>query len=102
MGLAARRGTRPDELERRAADNARFWEAFLERPFDPDRVCVQRGPRGVREASAGVVVAQVIEHACEHRSQACAILTALGLEPPDLQAWTYAYDVGLARDTPAS
>jgi uncharacterized damage-inducible protein DinB len=95
---------RPDEspgldaLEQRAEDNASFWEAFLEQPFDPDRTCSQRRPEGIREASAGVVVAQVIEHACEHRSQACSIVTALGLEPPDLQAWAYAYDVGLARD----
>ena len=99
---------RPDEspgldaLELRATDNARFWEAFLEQPFDPDRTCVQRGPQGVREASAGVVLTQVIEHACEHRSQVCSIITVLGLEPPDLQAWAYAYAVGLARDRPAS
>jgi len=98
---------RPDEspglgvLELRATDNARFWEGFVEQPFDPDRTCVQLGPQGNREASAGVVLAQVVEHACEHRSQACAIITALGLEPPDLQAWAYAYAVGLARDRPA-
>jgi uncharacterized damage-inducible protein DinB len=92
-----------DVLELRAADNARFWEAFIEEPFDPDRPCIQQGPQGRgREASAGVVVAQVIEHACEHRSQACSIITAEGLEPPDLQAWAYAYDVGLARDLPAT
>lgn len=99
---------RPDEspgldvLEVRAMDNTRFWEAFLEQPFDPDRICIQPGPQGRREASAGVVLAQVIEHACEHRSQACSIITAQGLEPPDLQAWAYAYDVGLARDRPAT
>jgi uncharacterized damage-inducible protein DinB len=98
---------RPDEspgldvLELRAADNARFWEAFLEQPFDPDRTCVQAVPAGTREATAGAVVAQVIAHACEHRGQACSIITALGLEPPDLQAWAYAYDVGLARDRTA-
>lgn len=91
-----------DVLKQRAEDNSRFWEAFLEKPFDPDRTCRQRRPEGIREASAGVVLAQVIEHACEHRSQACSIVTALGLEPPDLQAWAYAYDVGLARDRATS
>lgn len=92
-----------DVLKLRAEDNARFWEAFLEQPFDPDRVCVQPRPQGGgREAAAGVVLAQVIEHACEHRSQACSIITAAGLQPPDLQAWAYAYDLGLARDRPAA
>lgn len=54
--MAAELGGRPDEspgldmLELRSADKARFWEAFLERPFDPDRMCVQHGPRAIRAA----------------------------------------------------
>ena len=101
-------GWRPDEspgldvLVERAEDSARFWESFLERPFDPDRVCTRQGPRGIQEATAGVVLTQVLVHACEHRGQACSIITALGKEPPDLQAWAYAREVGLARFTAAT
>jgi len=31
----------------------------------------------------------VINHATEHREQIKAIMTGLGIEPPDLQGWAY-------------
>ncbi|MCZ7547158.1 MAG: DinB family protein [Anaerolineae bacterium] len=43
-------------------------------------------PRAVPKA---IVLAQVINHATEHREQIKAILTQLGIEPPDLQAWSF-------------
>ncbi|WP_255455587.1 DinB family protein [Microlunatus sp. Gsoil 973] len=58
-------------------------------PFDPERVViVDDGTEGVR---AGVVLAQAINHANHHREQVCAILTGLGIQPPDIQAWAYAW-----------
>lgn len=36
-----------------------------------------------------ILFTQVINHATEHRSQIMAILTQLGIEPPDLQGWAY-------------
>ena len=36
-----------------------------------------------------ILLTQVINHATEHRSQVMAIMTELGLEPPDLQGWQY-------------
>jgi len=33
-----------------------------------------------------------------HREQICSILTALGLEPPDLQVWAYAEATGHSRE----
>lgn len=36
-----------------------------------------------------VVMVQVINHATEHREQISSMLTALGLTPPDLDAWSY-------------
>ena len=36
-----------------------------------------------------VILTQVINHATEHRAQIMAILTQLGIEPPDLSGWAY-------------
>jgi uncharacterized damage-inducible protein DinB len=38
---------------------------------------------------AGLMQAQALTHATEHRSQVMTILTQLGIEPPDLSAWNY-------------
>lgn len=36
-----------------------------------------------------IVLSQVINHATEHRAQVTAIMTQLGIEPPNLQPWEY-------------
>jgi uncharacterized damage-inducible protein DinB len=36
-----------------------------------------------------IILTQVINHATEHRSQVMAIMTQLGIQPPDLQGWQY-------------
>jgi len=42
-----------------------------------------------REVPKTIILTQVINHATEHREQIKAIITQLGIEPPDLQSWTY-------------
>ena len=36
-----------------------------------------------------ILLTQAINHATEHRAQVMVLLTQLGIEPPDLQGWTY-------------
>lgn len=36
-----------------------------------------------------VILTQAINHATEHRAQIMAILTQLGVQPPELDSWTY-------------
>jgi uncharacterized damage-inducible protein DinB len=43
-------------------------------------------PRNVPKT---IILTQIINHATEHREQIKAILTELGIEPPDLQGWAY-------------
>jgi uncharacterized damage-inducible protein DinB len=43
----------------------------------------------LREVPKSIILTQVINHATEHREQVKTILTQLGIEPPDLQSWTY-------------
>ncbi len=43
---------------------------------------------------AGIVLAQTLHHGNVHREQVCNVLTAQGLEPPDLSAWAFGYASG--------
>jgi uncharacterized damage-inducible protein DinB len=37
---------------------------------------------------------QAINHATEHRAQISAIITQLGMEPPDMSGWQYMEEIG--------
>jgi uncharacterized damage-inducible protein DinB/uncharacterized protein YndB with AHSA1/START domain len=45
-----------------------------------------------RDVPKAIILTQVINHATEHRAQITAIMTQLGIEPPDLQSWSYYED----------
>lgn len=42
-----------------------------------------------RHSTVGVVLAQLVHHGNEHRTQATTILGANGIEPPPLSGWGY-------------
>ena len=88
------------ELAPRVDEADRLWQQVLAEPLDADRVLVvDKGENSVR---AGVIVAQALHHGSVHREQICSILTGLGIEPPDLQAWAYGWATGrLWRNDPA-
>lgn len=84
------------ELEARVDETARLWERYLEDPLDAHhKISLDEG---AYEAESFVPVAQALHHANVHREQICSILTALGVEPPDLQVWAYAEATGHARE----
>jgi uncharacterized damage-inducible protein DinB len=107
-GYASRRGDRPDwvenaedttdldELERRAEENAEVWERFLSQPLDATKLIILN--QGAYEAEQSVLVVQALHHGNAHREQISAILTGLGIEPPNVQAWAYAEATGHARE----
>jgi len=107
-GYVSRRGERPawaeneedtadlDELERRADENAEVWEPFLAQPLDATKLILL--DQGAYEAEQRVLVVQALHHGNAHREQICAILTGLGTQPPDIQAWAYAEATGHARE----
>jgi uncharacterized damage-inducible protein DinB len=43
----------------------------------------------LRDVPKTIYLTQVINHATEHRAQIMAILTQLGIQPPDLDSWSY-------------
>ena len=81
---------------------SRLWESFLSRPVDPEAWTIDTEEDGSEcRATAGVIVAQVLYHGNEHRSQVNTILTTLGFEPPDVEAWAYGVAVGRHIERPA-
>ena len=48
----------------------------------------------LRDVPKTILLTQAINHATEHRSQIMTILTQLGIQPPDLDAWTYFDEMG--------
>jgi len=43
----------------------------------------------LREVPKTIILTQVINHATEHRAQIMTIMTQMGIQPPDLDSWTY-------------
>lgn len=43
---------------------------------------------------ASLILLQAINHGTEHRSQIATVLTQLGIEPPEMDGWTYFEDSG--------
>ena len=97
--LARREARDLDEVERRLDELGPAWERFATGEVDPERLHLL--DEGTYEVHAGVTIAQVLHHGNAHREQICAILTGLGIEPPDIQPWAYAPAVGRARILPA-
>jgi uncharacterized damage-inducible protein DinB len=48
-----------------------------------------------RDVPKSIILTQVINHATEHRAQIMAMLTQAGIEPPDLQSWSYFDELGI-------
>lgn len=87
-----------DVLDARVDETARLWEVYLADPLDAQQVLSL--DHGAYEAESFVPIAQALHHGNAHREQICAIITALGMQPPDLQVWTYAEATGHAREVP--
>jgi uncharacterized damage-inducible protein DinB len=90
------------ELTAMAEDMAAYWDELVASEFDPDRVISWTSARsGARtEVRAGMLIAQVLNHGNEHRSQVCTVLTEIGIEPPDLDGWSYGIVSGRFTEDP--
>lgn len=75
-----------DELQRRAEQSGKALIAVAEQR-DLSEILHLDG--GTYDAPAIVVMIQVINHGVDHRSQISTLLTQQGIEPPDLDGWSY-------------
>lgn len=83
-----------EELRDRARSNREHMETLLAGDFDPARMLERRRPKELTIVSAGVLVAQFIHHGSDHRAHIGTILGAHGVEPPDLDVWSYGSTLG--------
>jgi len=51
-------------------------------------------PPGTFRMPASLILLQAVNHGTEHRSQVATILTQLGIQPPEMDGWTYFFDSG--------
>jgi len=91
-----------DELSAMAEDMAAYWDSLIEGDFDPDRLIswTSADSGAHTEVAAGMLIAQLLNHSNEHRSQVCTVLTEIGIEPPDLDGWSYGIVSGRFTETP--
>ena len=54
----------------------------------------ERAGRWLVEYRLASLIVQAITHSTEHRTQISAIITQLGMEPPDMSTWQYMVDIG--------
>jgi uncharacterized damage-inducible protein DinB len=80
------------------------WAALLATDPDPGTpVTRHRDDGSTSTAPLGIRLAQVVHHGTDHRSQICTALTTLGIEPPEIDVWSYAWtDDRLAETEPTA
>jgi uncharacterized damage-inducible protein DinB len=78
------------EIGNEAQRLADGWEQLLKAGVDPaTSVSTIRGTQ-----TAGVILAQAINHGAEHRAHVCTVLGAHGLQPPALDPFAYGEAIG--------
>ena len=76
-----------DELASTAAEIGER-ELVIAASDDPERQIVMDEGKGPR-TTVGVILAQLVHHGNEHRTQVTTILGSNGIEPPPVSAWAY-------------
>ena len=75
---------------------------FAKGEIDGDRIITDtplRRPDQKRfEMNAWVPLTQFVHHGNDHRAQVATTLSAHGIEPPDLQVWPLAMEMGASRE----
>ena len=80
--------------------NGPVWQAVLAEATDPDAgITRHRDDGSTATAPLGIRLAQVVHHGTDHRSQVCTALTALGITPPEIDAWDMALAQGRMTET---
>lgn len=77
------------------------WQWLVAQDLDPDKPYVRlREDGSTSTAPLGVRLAQVIHHGTDHRSQVCTALSTLGIEPPEIDVWAWAWTRDMLSETP--
>lgn len=72
--------------------HAAAWQELLAAELDAEQDVVRHRDDGTdSHAPLGIRLAQALHHGTDHRSQVCTALTALGVTPPEIDVWDYAW-----------
>lgn len=77
------------ELRTRFEAQGRQWEALLDRAAVLDVTMPARGTWPAVPHAEDLLFLLAIQHGNDHRTQVCTVLGALGLEPPEIDGWSY-------------
>jgi uncharacterized damage-inducible protein DinB len=87
-------------LRERAVESGEALIDVAEREVG-DRIITGEHPvRGKYAIPVSTFIAQAVNHATEHRSHVCTVLTQAGIEAPVLDVWTYEQEEGSRRQAP--
>jgi uncharacterized damage-inducible protein DinB len=91
----------PAELRSAMQGHGSAWSAVLADADDPSVVVIAHRDDGTEgHAPLGIRLAQALHHGTDHRSQVCTGLTALGIQPPDIDVWAFGERDGRVFDVP--
>jgi len=80
------------ELRAVMEESGPAWRAVVDRDLDPEEIVVRHRDDGTdSHAPRSIRLAQVLHHGTDHRSQVCTALTSLGVEPPAIDVWDFAW-----------
>jgi uncharacterized damage-inducible protein DinB len=89
------------DLRATMAAHGPIWDAVVGADLDAERVLVRHRDDGSSfSAPLGIRLAQVVHHGTDHRSQICTALTTLGITPPEIDVWDYAWSEQRVTETP--
>jgi uncharacterized damage-inducible protein DinB len=84
-----------DLLAERLADgNARLEQAATRAADDRTIVITDDDPPASWRFPVSLYLLQAVNHGTKHRQQIATILTQLGVQPPEMDGWTYFEDSG--------
>ena len=92
------------ELRATMAACGEAWDRLADRELDGSQAVTRTRDDGSRStAPLSIRIVQALHHGTDHRSQVCTALTSLGIEPPEIDVWAYAWkDDRLAETPPTS
>jgi uncharacterized damage-inducible protein DinB len=95
-GEPLREGTFPGfgVLRERAVESGEALIDLAEREIGDRIISGEHPVRGKFAIPVSTFLAQAINHATEHRSQVCTVLTQQGIDPPVLDVWTFEQEQG--------
>jgi uncharacterized damage-inducible protein DinB len=90
------------ELRDVMQEHGAAWSSVLAESRDPATdVVAEREDGSAGHAPLGIRLAQALHHGTDHRSQVCTGLTALGVEPPEIDVWDFGLLDGRVFDGPS-